>query len=155
MKRIFIGGIRGGKYALVDDEDFEKCSKKSWYMTNRGRARSNHKINDKWKLIFLHRFIMDFPKDKQIDHKNGDPLDNRRSNLRLCTPAQNQINSPPKSGRRFKGIRPNGEKWEARIKVSQKDIYLGMFIKEIDAARAYNEAAKKYFKEFAWLNPVD
>ncbi len=63
-------------------------------------------------------------------------------------------NSPPKSGRRFKGVRPNGNRWEARIKKNGKDVYIGYFIDEVWAAKAYNKKAVELFGEFAWLNPI-
>lgn len=153
MKRIKIRGIRGGKFALVDDKDYALCKTKSWYMSTHGRPKTNHKVDGKWHQVFMHRFILDFP-NGHVDHRNRNPLDNRRSNLRVCSRGENAINAPPTDGKKFKGIRLKGKKWEARIKVARKNIYLGMFVQEVDAARAYNEAAKKYFGEFAWLNKV-
>lgn len=154
MRKIYLTGKRAnGCFALVDDEDFEACNAKSWYMTPLGRAKSAHKVGSAWKQVFLHRFIMGFP-NGFIDHINRDPLDNRKSNLRVCNNAQNIINSPPRSGRRFKGIRPNGNRWEARIKKNGKDIYIGYFSDEKSAAKAYNQKALELFGGFAWLNPV-
>lgn len=154
MKKIYLTGKRSkGQFAMVDDDDFEKCVLKSWYMTPLGRAKSMHKMGSAWKQVFMHRFIMGFP-DGFVDHINRNPLDNRKANLRVCSNAENMANSPPKSGRRFKGIRPNGSRWEARIKKNGKDIYIGYFLDEVSAARAYNQKAKELFGEFAWLNPI-
>lgn len=153
MKKIYLTGKRGiGKFSLIDDDDFEKVNAKKWSVSHLGRAKGMHKLNGKWKYVFMHRFIMNFP-DGQIDHKNGDCLDNRKENLRICDRSQNGINRPPLN-KKYKGVRQVGRRFEARIKFKQKDIRLGSFKTEIEAAKAYNEAAKKYFGEFAWLNPV-
>lgn len=154
MKKIKLTGMYAdNKYALVDDRDYARCIKKSWHLSPEGRPRSSHKINGRWKLITIHRFILGFP-NSHIDHKNRNPLDNRRSNLRLCTRAQNAANSPPKSKSGMKGVTKHHFKWATRIKVNQKDICVGLYKTKEEAAAAYNEAAKKYFGEFAWLNPV-
>lgn len=108
-----------------------------------------------------------------IDHKNRDKSDNTRSNLRFCTPSQNNINRGAYGKSKYNGVFPfidtrkrlNKElekkrkmskpKFISKISVNGKKIHLGTFINEIDAAKAYNEAAKKYHGEFANLNIVD
>lgn len=107
--------------------------------------------------INLARWIMNAPAHLKVDHINRDPFDNRRSNLRLCTTSQNNMNRPPKNGSRsmFKGISFDirANKWRVQIK-KNRVIHIGLFVDELDAAKAYNKAAKKYHGEFAWLNPV-
>jgi len=153
MKRILVKGIHGGKYTLIDEDDFERCKSKSWYMNHKGRPKAIHKIGTKWKQIFLHRFILGFP-NGQIDHIDGNPLNNQKKNLRICSNAQNQFHRKPKKKSGFKGVCASGKKWEARITFKQKGIHLGTFGTKEEAAREYNKAAKKYFGDFAWLNPV-
>jgi hypothetical protein len=105
----------------------------------------------------MHRQIMNPPDWLLVDHDNHHGLDNRRSNLRQVTHAENQQNARKtisKTTSRFKGVdfvKATG-KWRARIVVNGRRLFLGSFTDELDAARAYDEAAMKYFKEFACLN---
>jgi hypothetical protein len=144
-----------GKFALVDDCDFDSLNqfkwcagvnKKVWY------ARRSYRKNGKKINIKMHRYIMGFP-SSGIDHKNGDGLDNRRSNLRIATNSQNLANrgitSRNTSG--FKGVTWNkaSNKWQAQIRVSNNNIYLGCFSDLLEAHQSYINAARKYFGEFA------
>jgi hypothetical protein len=100
---------------------------------------------------------MNAPPGILVDHRNNDGLDNRRDNLRLATFSQNNINcrrNKSKSSSRFVGVTFDKRKkqWRVRISVSRKRIFLGYFDSEIDAAKAYDQAAKKYYGEFARLN---
>ncbi len=89
----------------------------------------------------------------EIDHRNGDTLDNRRKNLRVVTKNQNQQNRHHVEGRsRFKGVGWCQYSWRAYIKVNQKFIHIGMFPTEEDAARAYDVVAREHFGEFACTN---
>jgi len=104
----------------------------------------------------MHREMMNAPAGMLVDHRNGDNLDNRRSNLRLATPTENSCNRRKKTGgsSRYKGVTFNRRsgKWFARIRIHGKCIFLGTFESEVEAARAYDAAAKKYHGEFACLN---
>lgn len=152
-----------GKVALVDDEDYERLIPYGWYYNERyAKATINY------KKIYLHKFLIDCPKGMQIDHKDGNTLNNQKSNLRIATPAQNTRNRPgdKNSTSRFKGVslriqkdKRNGKvylytRWAAYIQVDKKLKRIGAFKKEEDAAIAYNEAAKKYYGEFAKLNVI-
>jgi hypothetical protein len=99
---------------------------------------------------------MGFPSELKADHINGNPLDNRRENLRSATQQMNGINtglcSTNTSG--FKGVSPEKGKWSAQIHVMNRKKFLGYFDDKVEAAKAYNSAAKKHFGEFAWLNPI-
>ncbi len=103
----------------------------------------------------MHRMIMGEPKGMFVDHIDGNSQNNRRSNLRICTPAQNLQNQRPKGGTsRYKGVyfHKKDNKWMAKIGFNGKNTYLGLFEDEILAARAYDKKAKELFGEFAYLN---
>jgi hypothetical protein len=145
-----------GKVALVDDDMFDYLSQFHWHYHKRGYATSHvGKVPFRF-MIRMHREIMKPPEGMQIDHINGDKLDNRRVNLRVCTNAENQHNlklrSTNSSG--FKGVHwdKTAHKWVTRIRVYPDRIFLGNFVNPIDAAKAYDEAAHKYYGEFARTN---
>jgi hypothetical protein len=157
-----------GRYATVDDTDFEWVNKWRWSYAKNGYAvrheqKSEYGENPR-RMIKMHRLIMKVPKDIYLDHINGNRLDNRRSNLRIATNSQNQanalVNSKNTSG--YKGVclynldKPfNVQKpWGARITVMGKKIFKGMFATKEEAAKAYNELAKKYHGEYARLNMI-
>lgn len=151
--KVQLGG-RIPRFALVDDEDFDRVNAMAWqYQGGGGYAfRSDTGLG-------MHRFILDAPSGVEVDHRNGDPLDNRRENLRLATTSQNQMNarkcSTPTSSI-YKGVHwePDRSKWGARIKADGKYLRLGRFNDEAEAALAYNAAAILHFGEFARLNEV-
>jgi len=102
----------------------------------------------------MHRLIMDAPDGTDVDHRNMDRVDNRRSNLRLATRAENLRNQGLSRNNTsgFKGVSRLDGKWRAEIRVKWKLIYLGLFDDKVEAARAYDTAAKEHFGEFARLN---
>ncbi|WP_216640209.1 HNH endonuclease [Achromobacter ruhlandii] len=110
------------------------------------------------KSIFLHRLVLAAQAGQIVDHINGDKLDNRRQNLRLCTIAQNSQNQALRTTNTsgFKGVRRNttAGKWEALIRYAGRRIYLGLFDDPRVAAHAYNRAAVELHGEFARLNPL-
>ncbi len=105
----------------------------------------------------MHQELVKVPDGMVVDHINHDGMDNRRANLRPATYSQNLYHRKNRSGAKYskyKGVswKKHNRKWEARIGFEKKEIHLGYFRSEIDAARAYDRAAKKYHGEFASLN---
>ena len=156
-----------GQFAKVSPHRFEKLSQRKWHALWHDRkqsfyAKTNLLCDDgKWRVVHMHRIIMAVLHDPSIhvDHINGDSLDNRDGNLRICTGAQNAKNRRNQrnsvSGYKGVGLKNCGGKyryWCARITVDGKTISLGFFPDKEAAARAYDAAAIKYHGEFACLN---
>ncbi|HDZ13321.1 hypothetical protein LCGC14_1284510 [marine sediment metagenome] len=159
MKRI---PLTQGQFALVDDEDYEELSKHKWCLRQKGDglfyAGRNNWHDKKSHSITIHQQLMNLPENHEIDHRDGNGLDNRRSNLRVCTHRQNLQNQKRQKNNKcgFKGVHWNNssKKWRAKIFVNGKNIHLGVFFCLIQAAKAYNKAAVRYFGEFARVNNV-
>lgn len=153
-----------GKFAIVDDEDYAFLTQWNWWYSKCGyacRTVCTPLVNGKRRkrAIPMHRIIAGTPDGFFTDHINGDGLDNRKKNLRICDKGQNAINTPiKKRGKKlskYRGVLPSSTTgWKAKIKKDQKFIHLGTFDREEDAALAYNAAAVKLFGEFARLNSV-
>lgn len=146
-----------GKFALIDEEDFEEVSRYRWHVVGvkDGKPYAMNRMN----RLFMHRLIAKPPPGKLVDHRNCDGLDNRRGNLRIATKSLNTANQRPKRGgtSKYKGVyrpRPNGL-WAAYITKDQKRTHLGSFLIEEEAARAYDAAALELFGEFARINLPD
>lgn len=144
------------KIAIVDNDNYERLNRFKWYANYDGYnwyARRKINIDGKQKTIYMHREVMNVPKGVFIDHINGDSLDNRRENLRFCTNQQNQCNRDAQKNNKLgiKGIRLHEarKKFEARIKVNGKSIYLGYYTNLDDADSVYRKAEEKYFGKFA------
>jgi len=111
----------------------------------------------KKNILLLHRILMGAKKDEHVDHMNGNSLDNRYCNLRLCTPGENNCNRPGRKGTsKFKGVswHKQGHKWQASIAKDRRSYGLGLFNSEQDAAMAYNVAALQLHGQFAFLNKI-
>lgn len=144
--------------SLIDAEDLAKVSHINWFLDSRGYVCKNEYLgNQKWAGLKLHRVIMDAPDDLHVDHINLNKLDNRKSNLRLATPAQNARNRDKLSNNTsgYKGVSAAGAKWQANIRFNNHLYFLGNYENKEDAAKAYNVKAAEYFGEFARLNNVD
>ena len=137
---------------IIDSEDFAKVKDFKFYNSGKGYVVAQK--NSKNALI--HRIIMNCPPKMQIDHINGDRLDNRKSNLRICNNCQNNANkyTPRTNTSGYKGVWYRGKSWSAQIQVKGQTIRLGTFKNIEGAAQAYNDAALKYFGEFALLNKI-
>jgi len=144
--------------ALVDDEDYEWLKQYKWNPTADGYAQTDVKINEKWINKKMHRLIMNTPKGLETDHIDHNKLNNQKYNLRIVTLQQNQMNRVVKNNNssKFKGVswHKRDKIWQSRIQLNGKPYHLGSFKNEIDAAKAYNEKAKKLFGKYAYLNEV-
>lgn len=146
-----------GTFALVDDEDFIFLSQWKWNCNGQGYAsRYNPNGKHRGSAIFMHRVILGSDEGTIVDHINGDPLDNRRCNLRVCTTAQNSYNRKVRKDSKtgVKGITRHGNKWRAKISINKKRTIIGDFKNIDEASKAYNDAALKYYGDFARLSVV-
>lgn len=145
MKKI---PLTQGKFALVDDEDYERLMQWNWqyHPSSKGVARS----------LFMHEAILGKKEGKEIDHIDGNPLNNCRANLRHCTHSQNMQHQLHQKGRssKYRGVSwsPRGRRWQASIGHHRKLFWLGYFDTEKEAAEVYDVKATKLFGEFARLN---
>lgn len=145
-----------GMVTIIDDEDFDIVSRFKWYAGKCGTylyAKRDVKINKKKKSIYMHRMLLSTnDRDVKVDHMNGDTLDNRKENLRICSQKENirnrnSIRKGNKTG--LVGITKTRQgTWQSKIGFDGKTIQLGIFKSKEDAAKAYDSAAKKYFGEF-------
>ncbi len=146
-----------GRYAMVDPEDYPRLSKYKWHCSkgrNQYAKRAVYRGRKKIE-IFMHRVICHASKDMVVDHINRNTLDNRKANLRPATQQQNAWNRTSTSSKsRFIGLRrqQKTQKWQVRLTVNGKRLSIGHYSDEIDAARAYDKAARKYRGQFAVLN---
>lgn len=145
------------RFALVDNEDYKKLSKQKWCVSSGyavyGRSKGKNPLHFK-----MHRIIMNAKKGEDIDHIDGNRLNNQKSNLRIADRTQNQMNRKiqvnNKSG--YKGVTwcKRTNKWIVQIRVKTKTKFLGYYNDKKEAGKIYNENAIKYFGEFARLNKI-
>lgn len=160
--------LQRGIVALIDDDDWDRVTRFKWYakLIPHYATPSYHVMrciknpNGNWTTTSLHRFITNCPKGLQVDHLNHDTLDNRKSNLRICTHAENLRNRRPFPRHRqrrfysnnprrccdYRGVTPNRnpkKPFRARIKVNKKDIHLGQFETAKEAAHAFDQKARE------------
>ena len=143
-------------FTLVDEVDFEWLSKTRWCVLKQKtgeRLYAARRLNN--RFVLMHRIITNAPSGLDVDHINGNGLDNRRDNLRICTRSENLHNMRPRGGSSsFKGVSWNkrDQVWRAYINVNGSRHSLGSFRSEIDAAHAYDDAAREHFGDFAFCN---
>lgn len=143
------------KSALIDDGDYDYISGFHWKYHNGYAARYVYS-HGKRQRIYMHRQIMNTPGGMDTDHKDGNGLNNQRSNLRICTHAENISNQKLQkdSPNKYKGVSltKSTGRWRAVITSNRVRKHIGYYETEEEAARAYDNAAKRYFGEFARLN---
>lgn len=154
--------LNGGAEAVVDESDYEQVREFHWYRYISKKKRKIHyaycviRLNGgKRTSLKMHRIIMDAADGEQVDHRDGDGLNNRRSNLRVCTHGENLANSFRSRGAsRYVGVTRNrdGKRWRATVNKDGVKLYDEWFDTEELAARARDAAAVKIYGEFATLN---
>lgn len=157
-----------GEKTFVDECDYEYLMRWKWQCACAKHQRTKYAVHSqlvgggRWKKLHMHRLIVErmglLIGDRQVDHIDGNGLNNCRSNLRIATQSQNRANlrhyRNNTSG--YKGVTWDKywKKWVAKIRVVGRDYSIGRFDNLHDAAKAYNEAAAEYFGEFAQLNSL-
>jgi hypothetical protein len=145
-------------FTIIDSEDLPRVSKYKWHTTtvnkyNKPRAVCSFKGR---KTLKLSRLIMNAPDNMVVDHINGNPLDNRKCNLRICSQRENMLNRNlnrnNKSG--YKGVSwsKRDNKWLSELQTNNKSYYLGIYKDKIEAAKAYDKKAIEFFGEYAKTN---
>ena len=146
----------------LDKEDYEKIKDFVWYIGDDGYVvthNPNKRLDGEHNLIRMHRFVLNINDDNvKVDHKNRKRNDNCKNNLRIATPQQNMMNCGKQTDSiysKYKGVcfHKKAKKWVSYIRIDGKRVHLGIFNSEIEAAKAYEEAAKKHFGEFACVEP--
>jgi hypothetical protein len=156
-----------GKFALIDAADYERVSRLTWYALNKDglwyaanvtqAPRTEPGKPGKSRTLYLHQFITDAPDATEVDHWNGDGLDNRRENLRVCIHAENTRNQRLRADNTsgYKGVVSSGnqrESWVAAIIHDKHHYHLGTFATPRAAALAYDAKARELYGEFAHTN---
>lgn len=153
-----------GLFALIDENHGPLIAGRQWYarpaLSSNGSQLGWYAVRsqaERPKTIYMHRVIIAAEPGQFVDHINGDRLDNRAENLRICSVRQNNINSGVRGNGRYRGVetitRACGRQvYRAAIFKDRKRKTLGIFGTEIEAARAYDQAARAAYGEFAWVN---
>jgi hypothetical protein len=153
------------QFALVDDEDYDFLMQWKWHADFKGKtcyARRTIRVGGgKVKRIYMHRSIINPPDNMEIDHIDNNGLNNQKNNLRICTHQENTFNTSGfKRKSKYKGVsrkidHNRNKPWRACLKINGKQVQIGTFKEEKQAAIAYNEAVLKYRGRFGVLNIID
>lgn len=152
MKKI---KLTKNQFSIIDDGLFQYLNKFKW-SCQKGIKYAGRRLDN--KIVLLHRLIINAPKGLEVDHINGNGLDNRIENLRICTASENRKNhkllKTNKSG--FNGVSWSKQenKWVVCISLKNKTFHAGSFLDKNEAAKKYNELAKKHYGNFARLNII-
>lgn len=143
-----------GKFAVIDDDDYDKIAGYKWCFAKAGYAASRKK--NYGEQVLMHRIILNAGKTQSVDHKNGNGLDNRKNNIRLCSHQQNMMNRkmPCHNTSGYKGVTWDKQmkKWRAQLRHSKTNSYVGLFSNIVEAAKEYDKKAREVFGEYARTN---
>jgi hypothetical protein len=144
--------LSNNQVALVDDADYERLNQRRWHFSL-GYAKCNPTLS-LGKGGLMHRILLNLSSREDIDHINGNKLDNRRSNLRVCSRSDNLCNSKPHKDNAcgYKGVYQVGARWRAMIMVAGARVHIGMYDSCDEAAKAYDNEAVRLNKQFAKTN---
>jgi len=151
IRRIPLGH---GRFAIVDARDYKRLSKYKWCATSGPGQIYAMRRTKEGKIVYMHREIMRAPKGSIVDHIDHNTLNNRRSNLRVCTRDQNCANTGPRGGvSGFVGVyRHHENRWEARITWRGRQYFCGVFSDPVEAAKARDRKAWELHGPYAYLN---
>ena len=144
--------LGNGRFAIIDDGDYEEISQHKWRASHHG-ATTYATCVKRGRVVYMHRMIMRARKGSLVDHIDGNGLNNRRCNLRVCNHQQNRANVGPRGGvSRFVGVGRRKDKWVAGIEVRGKRYHIGTFDDEVEAAKARDRKAYELHGQYAYLN---
>lgn len=155
MKNILLSK---GQVAIIDDDDFWELAQWKWNIGGSGYAERTRRVGEQWHtmIIRMHCWIMRPPKKMEVDHINGNKLDNRRENLRVITSSQNKMNQGVRKNNKLgvKGIyfHEKRKRFIAQIQANGKSFHLGYFVDLESAKAAYSKAVMEHHGEFAHRN---
>lgn len=161
MKKIDISTKRfPDTFTMVDDDMFGELNRYKWHVRQSTSVlyvrRNSLDADGRHVWVNMHHQVLRSPDGTETDHRDGNGLNNQKSNLRVCTGSQNQCNqrTPKNNKSGYKGVSWNGNarKWQASIGINGKTLHMGYFFCLIKAARTYDSAAREHFGEFARLN---
>ena len=156
MKQIKITPNKLSKSVIIDDDMFEFINRYKWHYNGHYAMRGTRDSDGKSKTVYMHREVIVANKGEIVDHINRNPLDNRKSNLRICNTYQNSMNRSNRSNNTsgYKGVSwfKRDSNWVSHIRLYGKSMNIGYFSSKISAAKAYDKKAKELFGEFANLN---
>lgn len=160
MEQMIEFPVTGGS-VLIDADDLDAVRSLVPWRIMQTKQGKRYAVRRLWlgtglnrPLVYMHRFLMDAPAGKQVDHINGNGLDNRRANMRLCSGRENARNRIGTARSGYKGVYQSrhGNRWYASIRAEDRTHRLGAFETPEAAARAYDEAAVRFHGDFARLN---